>query len=223
MARRARLISLKRRWFNPGFAPAHPCALPSSPAPIQVLTVDDHPLMREGIAAVIGRQTDMAVVGEAKNGSRGVELFRQLQPDVTLMDLQMPSLDGLLLGAVGVGAVCCALLMPRLRAGLGANGLLLAALGLWRLGPLPASDADLAPAAPWPWPRWAAADARAAPSAGAWPRTAPPPARCWSGSSSRPGTNTAASTTAAPRRTPGCRHRSIASTRVRNRPPCGTI
>lgn len=95
MATHARLISLKRRWFNPGFAAAHPCALPSSPAPIQVLTVDDHPLMREGIAAVVGRQADMVVVGEADNGAKGVALFRQLRPDVTLMDLQMPGLDGL--------------------------------------------------------------------------------------------------------------------------------
>jgi len=69
--------------------------LPSTPSPIRVLTVDDHPLMREGIAAVVGRQADMVVVGEADNGARGLDLFRQLQPDVTLMDLQMPGLDGL--------------------------------------------------------------------------------------------------------------------------------
>ena len=69
--------------------------MPSTPSPIRVLTVDDHPLMREGIAAVVGRQADMVVVGEADNGARGLDLFRQLQPDVTLMDLQMPGLDGL--------------------------------------------------------------------------------------------------------------------------------
>jgi DNA-binding NarL/FixJ family response regulator len=51
--------------------------------------------MREGIAAVVGRQADMVVVGEADNGAKGLDLFRQLQPDVTLMDLQMPGLDGL--------------------------------------------------------------------------------------------------------------------------------
>lgn len=51
--------------------------------------------MREGIAGVVGRQTDMVVVDEADNGAKGPDLFRQLQPDATLVDLQMPGLDGL--------------------------------------------------------------------------------------------------------------------------------
>ena len=62
---------------------------------IRVLTVDDHPLLREGIGAVVGRQADMAIVGEAANGVEAVQQWRQLQPDVVLMDLQMPDMDGL--------------------------------------------------------------------------------------------------------------------------------
>ena len=56
---------------------------------------DDHPLMREGIAAVLARQPDMTVAGEAANGVEAVALHEQLRPDVTLMDLQMPRMDGL--------------------------------------------------------------------------------------------------------------------------------
>lgn len=62
--------------------------------PVRVLTVDDHPLLREGIAAVVKRQTDMKIVGEACNGLEALTQFRQLLPDITLMDLQMPEMDG---------------------------------------------------------------------------------------------------------------------------------
>lgn len=62
---------------------------------VRLLLVDDHPLMREGIAAVLQGQPDMVVVGEAANGVEAVERFGELRPDVTLMDLQMPRMDGL--------------------------------------------------------------------------------------------------------------------------------
>ena len=62
---------------------------------IKVLTVDDHPLLREGIAAVIQGEADMSVVGEAASGSEAMEAFDRLRPDVTLMDLQMPDLNGI--------------------------------------------------------------------------------------------------------------------------------
>lgn len=61
---------------------------------IRVLISDDHPFMREGLAAVIEYKPDMTVVGQACNGHEAVALFRQHQPDVTLMDLRMPELSG---------------------------------------------------------------------------------------------------------------------------------
>jgi DNA-binding NarL/FixJ family response regulator len=62
---------------------------------IRVLSVDDHPLLREGIAALIGNQSDMQLVGEASNGREALEQFRKHHPDVTLMDLQMPDMSGI--------------------------------------------------------------------------------------------------------------------------------
>lgn len=62
---------------------------------IKVLMVDDHPLMREGIAAVIQGEEGMVVVGEAADGQQAIEMFRQCRPDVTLMDLQMPVMNGI--------------------------------------------------------------------------------------------------------------------------------
>jgi len=67
---------------------------PAAP-PITVLTVDDHPLLREGIAAVIERQPDMKLIGEACDGVDAIAQHRALLPDVTLMDLQMPRMGGL--------------------------------------------------------------------------------------------------------------------------------
>ena len=62
---------------------------------IRILSVDDHPLLRSGIAALVDTQPDMRMVGEASNGNEAVRLHRQLNPDVTLMDLQMPDMSGL--------------------------------------------------------------------------------------------------------------------------------
>jgi DNA-binding NarL/FixJ family response regulator len=62
---------------------------------IGVLSVDDHPLLREGIAALVNAESDMKLVAEATNGQEGIEKFRLYRPDVTLMDLQMPALNGI--------------------------------------------------------------------------------------------------------------------------------
>ena len=64
------------------------------PKPIRVLVVDDHPLLREGIAALITNQPDIELVAEGSNGHEAIELFRSQRPDVTLMDLQMPDMSG---------------------------------------------------------------------------------------------------------------------------------
>src|SRR5580658_10836309 len=62
---------------------------------IRILTVDDHLLLREGIAAVLEAQPDMVLVGQASNGREAIDRFRQLRPDVTLMDLRMPDMNGI--------------------------------------------------------------------------------------------------------------------------------
>ena len=63
--------------------------------PIRILAVDDHPVVRQGIAGLVGIQPDMTLVGEASNGREAIQQFRTHHPDVTLMDLQMPEMNGL--------------------------------------------------------------------------------------------------------------------------------
>lgn len=63
--------------------------------PISVLVVDDHPVLREGVAAVLQRHDDLRLAGEAGDGDEAIARFRELKPDVVLMDLQMPGLSGL--------------------------------------------------------------------------------------------------------------------------------
>jgi DNA-binding NarL/FixJ family response regulator len=62
---------------------------------IKIMTVDDHPVLRQGIAALIADETDMILVAEATNGREAIQQFRVHRPDVTLMDLQMPEMNGL--------------------------------------------------------------------------------------------------------------------------------
>ena len=62
---------------------------------IKILTVDDHPILREGIASIIHGEKDMVVMGEASNGREAIEIFHTQRPDVTLMDLQMQGLNGI--------------------------------------------------------------------------------------------------------------------------------
>jgi DNA-binding NarL/FixJ family response regulator len=67
----------------------------SEQGPIRILVVDDHPLLRDGIAALVGGQADMELVAQASNGREGIEQFRKHAPDITLMDLQMPETSGI--------------------------------------------------------------------------------------------------------------------------------
>lgn len=73
-----------------------------SEATIRILIADDHPIVRHGLAALIDRQPGMSIVAEASNGVEVVELFRQYQPDVSLVDLRMPQRDG----ASAIAQIC---------------------------------------------------------------------------------------------------------------------
>lgn len=67
----------------------------SPPPKIRVICADDHPLVRKGLAAIIAGEPDLELVAEAQNGREAIELYRRLQPDVLLMDLRMPEIDGI--------------------------------------------------------------------------------------------------------------------------------
>jgi DNA-binding NarL/FixJ family response regulator len=66
----------------------------TSQRPIRILTVDDHALLREGIAALVSGETDMELIAEASNGQEALNKYRQHRPDITLMDIQMPLMNG---------------------------------------------------------------------------------------------------------------------------------
>jgi DNA-binding NarL/FixJ family response regulator len=67
----------------------------SSQPPIRVFSVDDHPLLREGIAAIINNQPDMLMIAQAATGCEAIQMFRQHRPDITLMDLRLPDMSGI--------------------------------------------------------------------------------------------------------------------------------
>jgi DNA-binding NarL/FixJ family response regulator len=67
----------------------------ADPGPIRILSVDDHALLREGIAGLVAGQSDMSLVAQASNGREAIHQFRTHRPDITLMDLQMPEMNGL--------------------------------------------------------------------------------------------------------------------------------
>jgi CheY-like chemotaxis protein len=67
----------------------------STPKLIRILSVDDHPLLRKGIAALVNAEPDMKLIAESSNGQEAVDSFRLHRPDVTLMDIQMPGFNGI--------------------------------------------------------------------------------------------------------------------------------
>ncbi|MBD2731367.1 response regulator transcription factor [Nostoc sp. FACHB-892] len=74
----------------------------SQPNAIRVLVVDDHPVVRQGLVAMLEEAPDILVVGQAGNGQEALAVFRQKQPDATLMDLRMPQMDGV----AAITAIC---------------------------------------------------------------------------------------------------------------------
>jgi DNA-binding NarL/FixJ family response regulator len=81
-------------WFRPSPQESKDEEQMTVDNPIRILVVDDHPVLREGIASLLANEADMVLVGEANNGWEGIEIFRSHRPDITLMDLQMPLMNG---------------------------------------------------------------------------------------------------------------------------------
>lgn len=67
----------------------------NAPSQIRVFSVDDHPLLREGIAALVNNQPDMVLIGQASTGGEAIQLFKEYSPDVTLLDLRLPDMSGI--------------------------------------------------------------------------------------------------------------------------------
>lgn len=67
----------------------------TNPSPIRILLADDHPLLRDGVVGLVADQPDMELVSEASNGREAIDQFRKHRPDITLLDLQMPEMNGI--------------------------------------------------------------------------------------------------------------------------------
>ena len=80
--------------FSPRYKEAGNELMSSNPSPIRILAVDDHQLIRVGIATLLLAESDLKLVGEASNGREAIAKFRECHPDVTLMDIQMPEING---------------------------------------------------------------------------------------------------------------------------------
>ena len=89
------LLVVTTVWLRHAGTKERRCVLTGCSSPIRILAVDDHPLVRDGIARLIAIQTDMIVVAQADNGREAIQQFRTHRPDITLMDLQMPEMNGL--------------------------------------------------------------------------------------------------------------------------------
>src|SRR3569832_339550 len=78
-----------------GLPNSHQVSAMATTTPVRIMVVDDHPLLREGVAALIATEPDLQLVAMAADGREAIEQFRATQPDVTLMDLQMPNMSGI--------------------------------------------------------------------------------------------------------------------------------